>query len=133
MAAPRAAERRVFIMSTGYEHSQNHITFDIIDRHIQSFDLTSFTAPGAVQASRADRLSTTYALARPILVGLAAIPLIPAAWRAALRVFLTTLDEVTATIKPGEVNEAFKAGKDQLAADTEPGELVEMEPKLPAG
>jgi hypothetical protein len=120
-------------MSTGYEHNQtNHITFDIIDRHIQSFDLTEFTAPGVAQASRADRLSTTYALARPILVGLTAIPLIPPTWRAALRVFLKTLDEVTATIKPGEVTEAFKAGKDQMAADTEP-EQVEMEPKLPIG
>jgi hypothetical protein len=121
-------------MSTGYEHSQkNHITFDIIDRHIQSFDLTALTAPGAVQASWADRLSTTYAVARPILVGLAAIPLIPAAWRAALRVFLTTLDEVTESFKPGEVTETFKAGKDQLAADTQPGEQGEMEPKLPVG
>ncbi|HXH92903.1 MAG TPA: hypothetical protein VNN25_15070 [Thermoanaerobaculia bacterium] len=121
-------------MSTGYEHNQkNHITFDIIDRHIQSFDLTAHTAPGGVQASRADRLSTTYAVARPILVGLAAIPLIPVAWRAALRVFLTALDEVTATIKPAEVKEAFKAGKDQLAGDPEPGAFVEMEPKLPVG
>ncbi len=121
-------------MSTGYEHNQkNHITFDIIDRHIQSFELTAFTAPGVVQASRADRLSRAYAVARPILLGLAAIPLIPATWRAVLRVFLTTLDEVTATIKPGEVTETFKAGKDQLAADTEPDEQVEMEPKLPVG
>ena len=130
MAAPRAAERRVFIMSTGYEHNEkNHITFDIIDRHIQSFDLTAFTA----LASRADRLSTAYALACPILLGLTAIPLIPATWRAALRVFLMTLDEVTATIKPGEVTETFKAGKDQLAADPEPDEQAEMEPKLPVG
>jgi hypothetical protein len=119
-------------MSTGYENSQkNHITFDIIDRHIQSFDLTAFTAPGVVQASRADRLSTAYAVARPILLGLAAIPLIPATWRAALRVFLITLDEVTAAA--GKVTEAFKAGKDQEAADTQPGEQVEMEPKLPVG
>ncbi len=94
--------------------------------------LTAFTAPGVVQASGTDRLSTAYALARPILLGLAAIPLIPATWRAALRVFLKTLDEVTATIQAGEVTETFKAGKDQLAAGTEP-EQVEMEPKLPVG
>ena len=125
MAAHCAAERRVFIMSTGYEHSQkNHITFDIIDRHIQSFDLTALTAPGAMQASGTDRLSTTYAVARPILLGLTAIPLIPATWRAAMRVFLTTLDEVT---------ESFKAGKDQKAAETQPREQVAMEPKLPVG
>jgi hypothetical protein len=121
-------------MSTGYENSQkNHITFDIIDRHIQSFDLTAFTAPGEVQASGTDRLSTTYAVARPILLGLTAIPLIPATWRAALRVFLKTLDEVTAAFKAGKVTEAFKAGKDQEAADTQPGDQVEMEPKLPVG
>lgn len=112
-------------MSTGYEHSEKtHTSFESIDRHIQSFDLTAFTAPGAVQTSRTDRLSASYSVARPILLGVTAIPLIPAAWRAALRIFVSTLDEVTA---------AFKAGKDLETADPATGAQLEMEPKLPVG
>jgi hypothetical protein len=34
--------------------------------------------------------------ARSILLAVTAIPLIPATWRAALRIVVTTLDEVTA-------------------------------------
>jgi hypothetical protein len=126
IAAPRAAERRDFIMSTGYEHTENtHTSFESIDRHIQSFDMTAFTAPGDARTSRADRLSATYAVARPILLAVNAIPLIPATWRATLRIFVTTLDEVTA---------AFRTGSSDLTGgDPLPGEQVAMEPKLPVG
>ena len=88
---------------------------------IKSFDLTAFKSQGAVQQSKAERLTRTYAVARPILLGLTAIPINPANWRAALRIFMATLDEVTAT---------FKAGKD-LATDG--GTPVEMETKVPVG
>ena len=109
-------------MSTGYEHKDNHhLTFESIDRHVQSFDLTVFTAEGAVRESKADRLTATYAVARPILLGVTAIPLIPVTWRAALRIFVATLDEVTAT---------FKAGKDLATGDAP---STQMEPNLPVG
>jgi hypothetical protein len=113
-------------MSTGYEHSGNtHTSFENIDRHIQSFDMTPFTAPGAVQMSRTDRLSATYAVARPILLAVTAISLIPATWRAALRIFVTTLDEVTATFRTGS--------SDLNAGQPATGAQLEMEPKLPVG
>jgi hypothetical protein len=106
-------------MSTGFDHtakSQNH-TFDDMDKKVETFDITGFTAQGAVQdaATRTQRLATVYATARPIIAAVSAIPLIPAKWRAVLSVFLVTLDEVTAS---------FKAGKDLATS--------QMEPKLPA-
>ena len=70
-------------------------------------------------AESAQRLMTTYAGVRPILVALASVPLVPETWRAALSVFVASLDGVTAT---------FKAGKDLAVGG---GSTVEMEPKLP--
>ena len=58
---------------------------------------------------------TANTAARPILVALSAIPLIPATWRAIVTTLVAAL---------GRVTESFKAGKD-LAVST-------MEPKLPA-
>jgi len=111
-----------FIMSTGYEHIGNTPTFGRINEQVKTFDAASFTAEGAVQTptDKVQRLTTVFAAVRPILLGLAAIPLIPPAWRAVLRVFIGTLDEVSA---------AFKAGKDLAVGGT----TVEMEPKLPVG
>jgi len=71
-------------------------------------------------AARPDSLITAYAVAHPILIAIAAISLIPSIWRTALRIFTTTLDEVTLS---------FKAGKDLAVGDG--GTCVEMEPKLP--
>jgi hypothetical protein len=64
-----------------------------------------------------DRLITRYTMIRPILVALAAIPLIPPTWRAGLVAFTTTADEVSLLTSsfptPDPVNPDFKAGKDQ--------------------
>jgi hypothetical protein len=70
------------------------------------------------------RLVTIYAGVRPIPLALAAVPLVPETWRAAISVFVTTLDGVTAT---------FKAGKDLAVGDGGSTSTVEMEPKLPSG
>jgi hypothetical protein len=50
----------------------------------------------------------SYAVVRPILAALTVIPLIPATWRAALSIFITTLDGVS---------DSFKAGKDLAVGD----------------
>ncbi|MBV8545905.1 MAG: hypothetical protein JO093_14270 [Acidobacteria bacterium] len=76
---------------------------------------------GASRHSRAQRLLTSYTAARPILVALAAIPFIPANWRAIVGVLVATLDQVTAS---------FKAGKDLAVGDDAAAST--MEPKLPA-
>jgi len=110
-------------MSTGNETIDLvHATFENIDRHVKAFEKTMFGPDGVADASedKLERLDTAFAAARPILVGLAAIPLIPPAWRMVLRLHVLTLDNATA---------AFKAGKDLAVGDT----TVEMEPKLPVG
>jgi len=113
-------------MSTGQQHhgEKDELSFEFINANIDQYDLSELTAPTAMPqspADRAQRFLTAYTLARPILIGIAAIPLIPVTWRAALRVFVVVLDEMAAT---------FKAGKD-LAVD-DGGPVNQMEPKLPA-
>src|SRR6266404_1569332 len=83
------------IMSTGFDHSNknNPLTFGSINRQVHEFDAVAFMSEGAVQtpATRTQRLVTIYASARPILAALAAIPLIPAAWRTVMTIFVSTL------------------------------------------
>jgi uncharacterized membrane protein len=112
-------------MSTGHQHhdERNALSFEAINAHVNSIDLAEVTAPTAAPqtaADRAQRLMTAYTAARPILVAVAAIPFIPANWRAIVSVLVVTLDQVTAS---------FKAGKD---LSDEGGPVTQMEPKLPA-
>jgi len=126
-------------MSTGQqqETKTNDLSFESIDdqindyvnEFIDQFESLDTTGEGAVAtpqtaAGRAQQLVTTYAGVRPILVALASVPLVPETWRAALSVFVITLDGVTAT---------FKAGKDLAVGDGGSTSTVEMEPKLPVG
>ncbi len=113
-------------MSTG---QQNHnekfdLSFEGIDDHINQFDLLDLAGesvlPQQTLAERGRQLAATYAVARPILVALIAIALVPETWRTALSIFVGTLDGVTAS---------FKAGKDLAVGDG--ASTVEMEPKLP--
>ena len=126
-------------MSTGQqqETKTNDLSFESIDDQINDyvnpllddFESQNLGAEGAVAtpqtpADRAQRLVTTYAGVRPMLVALATVPLVPATWRAALNVFVITLDGVTDT---------FKAGKDLAVGGGGSASTVEMEPKLPVG
>jgi hypothetical protein len=108
-------------MSTGQQH-QYDLSFERINAHIRRIDIPALITATAVesQPDRGKRLIAAYAAIRPILVALGAIPMIPSIWRTALRIFTTTLDEVTLS---------FKAGKDLAVGDG--GTSVEMEPKLP--
>jgi len=124
-------------MSTGQQHESktNDLSFEGIDDHvndyvndfIDEFESLDTTGEGAVAttpqtaADRAQRLMTTYAGVRPILLALASVPLVPETWRAAISVFVASLDGLTAT---------FKAGKD-LAVGDGGASTVEMEPKFP--
>ncbi len=63
------------------------------------------------RSSKSERLATVYAVVRPILMAIATTPLFPPASRAALRIFITTVDDVTPSLK---------AGKDLAIADREP-------------
>ncbi|HSY49311.1 MAG TPA: hypothetical protein VLC46_10905 [Thermoanaerobaculia bacterium] len=130
-------------MSTGQKHDndKNELSFesingqinDYVNVFIDPFESLDEDGEGAVAApqtaaERAQRLMTMYAGVRPILLALASVPLVPAAWRSAISVFVITLDGVTDT---------FKAGKDLAVGDGGSASTwtstVEMEPKLPVG
>jgi hypothetical protein len=112
-------------MSTGqqiHNEAASH-SFETIDAHVNAAGIAGVTAPSAAQqtpANREQRLVTNYAAARPILVAVAAIPFIPANWRAVITALVVMLDEVS---------NSFKAGKDLAIGD---GTINTMEPKLPA-
>jgi len=57
----------------------------------------------ATPEGRVAQVAKVYAAVRPLLQTLAILPLIPPTWRAALQLFVTTLDGF---------NASFKAGKD---------------------
>jgi hypothetical protein len=126
-------------MSTGQQINDetNDLSFESIDDQINDyvngvideFESQESDGEGALAkpqtpAGRAQRLMTTYAGVRPILVALAAVPLVPEAWRAAISAFVKALDDVSAT---------FKAGKDLAVGNGGSTSTVEMEPKLPVG
>ena len=78
------------------------MTFEEIDRHVNALDLSAFRpggrqhfAPAAVQADPGGvvgKVCAIYRGIRPILGAVAAIPLIPKNWKAALQVFLDLMD-----------------------------------------
>lgn|GEM_PF-3626818 len=88
------------------------MTFAQIDDHIASFNLTA-PAHDAAPHNKFERLLTLYKAVSPILGVVLRLPLLPPAWRSALSLFLTALDEVIvgtpAAPAPGK---DFKAGKD---------------------
>jgi|CXWL01.1.fsa_nt_gi hypothetical protein len=77
-------------------------SFEEIDRHINALDLREFQADGRfhftttdVKAAPGDvlqKVCTIYRAIRPILLVLQGLPLIPAAWRAAIKTFTGLMD-----------------------------------------
>lgn len=104
---------------TTMPQTDTHLTFSGIDAHVRA---QAATAPPQTQQSPTGQLLARYATIRPILAALAAIPLIPANWRAGIAAFLTTADEVALLVETPATTEPaplpitqpdFKAGKDQ--------------------
>lgn len=79
-----------------------NLTFEAIDAHIKKADLNAFEPGGArhvtaaaVKAAPGDVLQQVcqiYHVIRPILQAILLIPFIPAAWKAAIRTFISVLD-----------------------------------------
>ena len=67
------------------------ITFETIEKSVQNIDLPVMTAV-ADKASRAQRAIAVYRAVRPMLSAVAALPLLPPQFSAALRLFLVTFD-----------------------------------------
>ena len=78
-------------------------TFEEVDKHIQSVDLTAFQPGGkhhvaasaaANPAAALPNVCAIFKAARPILVLVSNIPLIPQRWRDVLKTFIQTLDVI---------------------------------------
>jgi len=69
--------------------SSQSISFKSIDHGVKAFDILSLASDGAEQTTetRTQRL-VTYEAARPIIVALSSVLLIPPTWRALLAVFV---------------------------------------------
>jgi hypothetical protein len=75
-------------------------TFEEIDKHIQSADLSAFQPGGkhhlaagaGSPAAAIPNLCAAYKVIRPILLALAAFPFIPSKWKDAIKAFMGVLD-----------------------------------------
>ena len=84
--------------------SANVPTFEEVDKHIQSADLTAFQ-PGGKQhlaaasakanpAAAIPNVCGAYHVVKPILQLLANLPLIPKKWKDAIKAFMSVLDAI---------------------------------------
>jgi len=97
-------------------------TYALITHSIKSLDSIDMEMENAAVAEtaggRVARLVTVYGAVKPLLTVLSTLPIIPQSWRAALLLFVSTLDAVVAiapqigdgTVKIDDPD--FKAGKD---------------------
>ncbi|HKI02186.1 MAG TPA: hypothetical protein VKK31_09405 [Thermoanaerobaculia bacterium] len=81
---------------------EKELTFEAIDAHIKNADLAAF-APGGKHHVTSDMVAAApgnvlgqvcqiYHVIRPILQGILLIPFIPAAWKTAIRTFMSLMD-----------------------------------------
>ena len=87
-------------------------TYGAINHAIRSLDvsdLEQMTAIGDTFVGQLQRLTKVYTAVKPLMAAFSALPLLPQSWRAALALFVATLDAITSA---PEANPDFKAGKD---------------------
>jgi hypothetical protein len=101
-------------MSTSTKHIEElsalRLTFDSIDRAIEQMDAggknQEITAPNPRELFY--NLTRVWPVVRAIVANIAVLPLFKPSWREALRLLVTTLDQLIATVPATD----FKAGKD---------------------
>ena len=80
--------------------STTNPTFEEVDKHIQSADLSAFQPGGkhhlsaapASPAAAIPNLCAIYKVVKPILTLVANLPIIPQKWRDAIKAFMKVLD-----------------------------------------
>src|SRR5438067_7298741 len=85
--------------------SFNGNSFQTIDQEIRSIGMDTLISAASTK-DRVQRLAALYPPVRPLLRAIAATPVIPKHWRAALQLLLATLDDIENALRPN-----FKAGK----------------------
>lgn len=78
--------------------SANVPTFEEVDKHIQSADLSAFqttsAAAGSGAAAALPNVCQAYGVIRPVLVLVANLPIIPKKWKDAIKAFMGVLDSL---------------------------------------
>jgi hypothetical protein len=79
--------------------SASNLTFEEVDKHIQSADLSAFQAggkhhlaAGAAPAAAIPNVCAAYHVIKPILTLIANLPIIPKKWKDAIKAFMGVLD-----------------------------------------
>lgn len=74
--------------------STNVPTFEEVDKHIQSADLSALQSPAAsaTESLAIPNVCQAYGVIRPILVLVANLPIIPRKWKDAIKAFMQVLD-----------------------------------------
>lgn len=87
-------------INTHFQDVAAAVTYGTINHSIRALDLAALQQQTAIPLTTADhvhRLVQLYFGVKPLLAVIAAIPLLPQPWRAALALFLGTLDAVAAS------------------------------------
>lgn len=98
---------------TTKETPSNTVSFKHIDKAVKTLDLTTVEQENALLpdnlSGRVQKLVKVYSSIRPLLTVVSTLPIIPAAWRAALAIFSQAVEAV---VSAPEISADFKAGKD---------------------
>ena len=93
----------------------NAITFETIQHSLNTLDRETIGAATAAtdHATLVQRVVATYRAVRPLLVAVALLPVAPPQFREGMQLFVSTLDQLTASAPPAaSATGDFKAGKD---------------------
>ena len=95
------------------ETSTNTVSFKHIDKAVKTLNLADMEQENSLLpdnlSGRVQKLVKVYSAIRPLLTVVSTLPIIPAAWRAALTMFSQAVEAV---VSAPEISADFKAGKD---------------------
>jgi hypothetical protein len=95
------------------EASTKGVSFKHIDKAVKTLSIDTMEQENALLpdnlSGRVQKLVKVYSSIKPLLTVVAALPIIPATWRAALAIFTQAVEAV---VSSPEIDPDFKAGKD---------------------
>jgi hypothetical protein len=95
------------------EASTKAVSFKHIDKAVKTLNMAEMEQENALMgdnlSGRVQKLVKVYTGIKPLLTVVAALPIIPATWRAALTIFTQAVEAV---VSSPEIAPDFKAGKD---------------------
>ena len=100
-------------MSTIPQETSTTVSFKHIDKAVKTLNVAEMEQENSLLpdnlSGRVQKLVKVYSAIRPLLTVVSTLPIIPAAWRAALTMFSQAVEAV---VSAPEISADFKAGKD---------------------